>query len=76
MTGASSLKIVLLLYYYYYIIKNYLQTSYSKKLCVFKVLGAIKDIYFNDSSFDSSDHELHVSILVLNVPLCLLLPSV
>lgn len=24
-----------------------------------EVLGAIKDIYFNDSSFDSSDYELH-----------------
>ena len=30
---------------------------------VLQVLGAIKDIYFKDSSFDSSDYELHVSIL-------------
>ena len=31
-----------------------------------QVLGEIKEIYFSDSSFDSSDHELHVSIMLLS----------
>ena len=31
-----------------------------------QVLGEIKEIYFRDSSFDSSDHELHVSNMLLS----------
>ena len=31
----------------------------------FQVLGSIKEIYFSDTSFDSSDHELHVSELAV-----------
>ena len=30
-----------------------------------QVLGSIKEIYFSDTSFDSSDHELHVSELAV-----------
>ena len=39
-------------------------SQYYSKLCVvLQVLGEIKDIYFSDSSFDSSDHELQVSTI-------------
>ena len=47
----------------------------SKIHVVLQVLGEIKEIYFSDSSFDSSDHELHVSTMLyqnyLELPLLL-----